>query len=60
MTLSGISYLVDIYRRKIKPRRIFSILHFTFLFRENNGRMIIRYSDVSKQIRKPFYGGSFC
>lgn len=56
MTLSGISYLVDIYRRKIQAQKniLDFALYLSFFVKITEGP-IIRYSDVSKQIRKPSF-----
>ncbi|MDO4805002.1 MAG: MBOAT family O-acyltransferase [Lachnospiraceae bacterium] len=54
MTLSGISYLADIYRGKVKAQIniIRYALYMAFFVKIIEGP-IVRYSDVSDQIRKP-------
>ena len=54
MSLSGISYLADIYRGKVRAQKNFFsfALYMSFFVKIVEGP-IIRYSDISKQLRRP-------
>ena len=54
MSLSGISYLADIYRGKVRAQKDFLsfALYMSFFVKIVEGP-IIRYSDISKQLRRP-------
>ena len=54
MSLSGISYLADIYRGKVKAQRKFLsfALYLSFFVKIVEGP-IVRYSDISRQLKHP-------
>ena len=61
MSLSGIAYLVDVFREKVKAQRnIITFALFMSFFVKIVEGPIIRYSDVTRQMNRPEFSTALC
>ena len=59
MSLSGIAYLVDVYREKVKAQRsIITFALFISFFVKIVEGPIVRYSDVTRQMNRPEFSAA--